>query len=46
MGLAGACLLRPISIGFSGVFSTKMLSTNTLKVEYAIEMKFLSGKWI
>ena len=31
---------------FSGVFSTKMKRTNTLKVEYTIEMKFLSGNWI
>ena len=31
---------------FSGVFSTKIQRTNTLKVEHAIDMKFLSGKWI
>ena len=31
---------------FSGVFRTKIQRTNTLKVEYAIEMKFLSGKLI
>ena len=30
----------------SGVFSTKMQRTKTLKVEYTIEMKFLSGNWI
>ena len=31
---------------FSGVFSTKIQRTNTLKVEYAVGMKFLSGKLI
>ena len=30
----------------SGVFSTKMQRIKTLKVEYTIEMKFLSGNWI
>ena len=47
MRLAGACLRRLISIDFLvSVFSTKIERTNTLKVEYAIEMKFLLGKWI
>ena len=27
-------------------FGTKIQRTNTLKVEYAIESKFLSDKWI
>ena len=41
------CLFTKIYIDlFSGVFSTKMKRTNTLKVEYTIEMKFLSGNWI
>ena len=31
---------------FSGVFSTKIQRTNTLKLEYAIEMNFFSLKWI
>ena len=47
MRLAGAFLQRLISIDFLvSVFSTKIERTNTLKVEYAIEMKFLLGKWI
>ena len=40
MRLAGACSRNYID-RFSDAFSTK-----TLKVEYAFEMKFLSGKWI
>ena len=42
--LTGACLKRTYIDLFPGVFSTKIQRTNTLKVEYAIEMKFLSGK--
>ena len=45
MRLAGACSRNYIN-RFSDAFSTKMQRTNTLKVEYAFEMKFLSGKWI
>ena len=41
------CLFTKTYINrFSGVFSTKIQRANTLKVEYAIGMKFLSGKWI
>ena len=41
------CLVtKTYIIRFSGVFSTQLQRTNTLKVEYAIAMKFLSGKWI
>ena len=31
---------------YLSVFGTKIQRTNTLKVEYAIESKFLSDKWI
>ena len=41
------CLFTKTYINrFSDVFSSKMQRTNTLKVEYAIEMKFFLGKWI
>ena len=41
------CLFAKTCINrFSGVFSTKIQRKYTLKLEYAVEMKFLSGKWI
>ena len=41
------CLFAKTCINrFCGVFSTKIQRKYTLKLEYAVEMKFLSGKWI
>ena len=41
------CLFAKTYINrFSGVLSTKIQRKYTLKLEYAVDMKFLSGKWI